>query len=145
MIRKSRPLDFDAIYAVINDAALAYKGVIPADRWHEPYMTRTELQEQIDAGVTFSCYCEDERVLGVMGIQDKQDVFRYGTPMFLLLAGTRGIGTRLLNADTRLAKTCSDRNLESCDVGNRFLSQEWVQTRFGRGQGNPVAKVLEYP
>lgn len=69
MIRKSRPGDFDAIYALINNAAAAYKGLIPDDRWHDPYMTRTELQGQIDRGVKSSCYCEDERVPAVMGIR----------------------------------------------------------------------------
>ena len=53
MIRASRDHDVDAIYAIINDAAQAYRGVIPADRWHEPYMPREELAQEIAAGVRF--------------------------------------------------------------------------------------------
>ena len=91
MIRESHPNDFDVIYTVINNSAIAYKGVIPDDRWREPYMTRTELQEQIDDGVKFSCYCEGDSILGVMGIQDKKDVFLYGTHTFSRPIGTRGL------------------------------------------------------
>jgi N-acetylglutamate synthase-like GNAT family acetyltransferase len=96
MIRKSRPDDFDAIYAIINDAAIAYKGVIPDDRWHDPYMTRTELQKQIDDGVKFSCYCENDKVLGVMGIQDKNDAFLIRHAYVLTTNRNTGIGTKLL-------------------------------------------------
>jgi N-acetylglutamate synthase-like GNAT family acetyltransferase len=96
MIRKSRPDDFDAIYAIINDAAIAYKGVIPDDRWHDPYMTRTELQKQIDDGVKFSCYCENDKVLGVMGIQDKTDAFLIRHAYVLTANRNTGIGTKLL-------------------------------------------------
>jgi N-acetylglutamate synthase-like GNAT family acetyltransferase len=96
VIRNSAPDDFDAIYAVINNAALAYKGVIPADRWHDPYMTRTELQGQIDTGVKFSCYCEDDIVLGVMGIQDRNDVFLIRHAYVTTASRNKGIGTKLL-------------------------------------------------
>lgn len=51
MIRPCTEADFETLYAIINDAAQAYKGVIPADRWHEPYMPREELRHEIDAGV----------------------------------------------------------------------------------------------
>lgn len=53
MIRLFEPNDLDVLYEIINDSAQAYKGVIPTDRWHEPYMTRQELIEQIDDGVQF--------------------------------------------------------------------------------------------
>ena len=96
MIRKSRSEDFDAIYTIINNAAVAYKGVIPDNRWRDPYMTRAELQQQIDSGVEFSCYCEDDRVLGVMGIQDRNDVFLIRHAYVLTTNRNKGIGTKLL-------------------------------------------------
>ena len=96
MIRKTRPEDFDTIYTIINNAATAYKGVIPEDRWHDPYMTRAELQQQIDDGVKFSCYCEDDKVLGVMGIQGKNDVFLIRHAYVLTISRNKGIGTKLL-------------------------------------------------
>ena len=72
MIVKSEPTDFEEIYAIINDGASAYRGIIPADRWHDPYMTAAELNGQIDDGVQFWIYRQDDAVLGVMGIQYKQ-------------------------------------------------------------------------
>jgi GNAT superfamily N-acetyltransferase len=96
MIRSSVPDDFDAIYTIINDAAIAYKGVIPHDRWHDPYMTEKELREQIDNGVRFFCYCENEKVLGVMGIQDKGDVYLIRHAYVLTASRNKGIGTKLL-------------------------------------------------
>jgi GNAT superfamily N-acetyltransferase len=53
MIRQCRDTEFDLIHAIVNDAALAYKGVIPADCWKEPYMPEEELRHEIDQGVVF--------------------------------------------------------------------------------------------
>jgi len=68
------PADVPAIHEIINDAAQAYKGVIPADRWHEPYMTMDELRSEIGKGVRFYGCTVDGRLAGVMGIQDVKDV-----------------------------------------------------------------------
>ena len=68
------PADEPAIYDIINDAAQAYKGVIPADRWHEPYMSMDELRSEIGKGVRFHGCTVDGRLTGVMGIQDVKDV-----------------------------------------------------------------------
>jgi len=53
MIRRCTEADFDAIYEIINDAAETYRGIIPADRWHEPYMSREQLKQEVNAGVQF--------------------------------------------------------------------------------------------
>lgn len=74
MIRLSTIGDFEKNHEIINDSALAYKGVIPEDRWCEPYMPKNELREEIDSGVVFYCYEEEDDILGVMGFQDKGDV-----------------------------------------------------------------------
>ena len=96
MIRKATDADFEAIYRIINDAAIAYRGVIPYDRWHDPYMPRVELQEQIANGVEFSCYCENDDVFGVMGIQDKLDVCLIRHAYVRTASRNTGIGTKLL-------------------------------------------------
>ena len=101
MIRPATIVDFEAIYTVINDAAAAYKGVIPEDRWHDPYMPRPELRREIEDGVSFSCYCENDLVLGVMGIQDKSDVLLIRHAYVLAASRNKGIGTRLLQSLTR--------------------------------------------
>ncbi len=73
-IRPCRDNDRAAILAIVNAAAEAYHGVIPADRWHEPYMPGDELDGEIAAGVVFWGYEEDGRLLGVMGLQSVRDV-----------------------------------------------------------------------
>jgi N-acetylglutamate synthase-like GNAT family acetyltransferase len=74
MVRPATPADLQRIYEIINDAAIAYKGIIPADRWHEPYMPQAELEAQIADGVRFNCYLENDEIVGVMGIQDRGEV-----------------------------------------------------------------------
>ena len=74
MIRVCIDDDFEAIFQVINDAAEAYRGIIPVDRWHEPYMPREELRAEVSAGVAFLGYEKDGELAGVMGTQDVQDV-----------------------------------------------------------------------
>jgi len=96
MITKSEPKDFDTIYEIINDAASAYRGVIPADRWHEPYMTKEELEQQIKEGVLFWKYIEDDKILGVMGIQFKGSVTLIRHAYVRTLERKKGIGGKLL-------------------------------------------------
>lgn len=60
--------------AIVNAAAVAYRGVIPADRWHEPYMPEAELREEIAAGVEFWGLDSDDGLIGVMGVQPVRDV-----------------------------------------------------------------------
>ena len=60
MIVTSTKKDLTQIYEIINDAASAYNGIIPADRWHEPFMSEAELQGQINDGVKFWCYLEND-------------------------------------------------------------------------------------
>ena len=74
MVRRCRADDRDAILAIVNAAAEAYRGVIPADRWHDPYMPAEELDGEISAGVEFWGYEADGELLGVMGIQPLDDV-----------------------------------------------------------------------
>ena len=96
MIRKCTEDDFDEIYNIINDAATAYKGMIPEDQWHEPYMTRQELKEQIDDGVRFSCYIDNHEIIGVMGIQDKVTVQLIRHAYVRTKQRKQGVGSRLL-------------------------------------------------
>ncbi len=88
--------DFRVIYEIINDAAMAYKGVIPADRWQEPYMPEEELKIQIEEGVHFWKYMERDRVLGVMGFQDKNAVNLIRHAYVRTEERNRGIGGKLL-------------------------------------------------
>ena len=96
LIRKSAQADLAAIFAVINDAAQAYRGVIPPDRWHEPYMPRDELVGEIADGVIFWVAEDEGRLLGVMGIQDKGAVALVRHAYVAPTTQRQGVGTRLL-------------------------------------------------
>jgi N-acetylglutamate synthase-like GNAT family acetyltransferase len=95
-IRASLREDFPRILAIINDAALAYRGVIPADRWHDPYMPAGELQKQIDEGVAFSVAEDEGQMLGVMGIQDRGEVALVRHAYVSTTVQRGGVGTKLL-------------------------------------------------
>jgi len=96
MIFKCEQTDFQEIGDIINDAAAAYKDVIPADTWHEPYMSEEELKEQIEQGVQFWCYKENEEMIGVMGIQDKGDVILIRHAYVRSIYRNKGVGSKLL-------------------------------------------------
>jgi len=104
MFVKSTPSDLNFICAIINDGASAYKGIIPADRWHDPYMSLTELKGQIKQGVEFWCYLENDSMLGVMGIQDKEDVTLIRHAYVRTSARNKGIGGKLLSHLKTLTK-----------------------------------------
>ena len=72
-IRSCDSDDVTTILTIVNSAAEAYRGVIPADRWHEPYMSSAELQREISAGVSFVGYEIDGDLVGIMGIQPVRD------------------------------------------------------------------------
>ena len=95
-IRSSADSDFAAILAIINDAAVAYRGVIPADRWRDPYMSADELNQEIRNGVAFWVSELDGRIVGVMGIQDKGDVTLVRHAYVVRTTQRSGVGTRLL-------------------------------------------------
>jgi N-acetylglutamate synthase-like GNAT family acetyltransferase len=95
-IRQSEEADFADILAIVNDAARAYRGVIPADRWHEPYMPAEELAREITSGVVFWLAEAERRVSGVMGIQDRGDVVLVRHAYVAPTAQRSGVGTALL-------------------------------------------------
>jgi N-acetylglutamate synthase-like GNAT family acetyltransferase len=96
MIRQCTDADFEAIYEIINDAAQAYKGVIPEDRWHEPYMSRIQLRHEMEDGVRFWGVEEEQVLVGVMGTQDKGDVCLIRHAYIKTIRRKEGMGTRLL-------------------------------------------------
>ena len=90
--------DLEAMLEVINDAALAYRGVIAADRWKEPYMPLEELRAEIAAGVAFWGWRGAGRLEGVMGLQHVADVALIRHAYTRTAAQGRGIGSALLEA-----------------------------------------------
>ena len=95
-IRQCHERDFETIYSIINEAAEVYKGVIPDDRWKMPYMSKDELRHEIDAGVVFWGFEENNRLIGIMGIQYVQDVTLIRHAYVRLKRQPQGIGKNLL-------------------------------------------------
>ena len=113
MIRKCAIDDVRTIIEIINDAAKAYRGVIPDDRWQEPYMSEPYLTAELDDGVVFQGFTGvGDRLLGVIGVQDKVDVFLIRHAYVRTLARRQGIGGQLLEHVTQ-------------DIDKPFLVGTW--------------------
>lgn len=96
MIRLCSQRDLDTLFSIINDAARAYKGIIPGDRWKEPYMPIQELEEEIEEGVEFWGEEKEGDLTGVMGIQDRGEVTLIRHAYVRTTEQGRGVGRRLL-------------------------------------------------
>lgn len=97
MIRPCNNNDFDIIYSIINDAAGVYKGIIPVDRWKEPYMSKAELRHEMGEGVVFWGYETNNELVGVMGIQRVNDVTLIRHAYVRTVKRNQGIGGKLLS------------------------------------------------
>jgi N-acetylglutamate synthase-like GNAT family acetyltransferase len=129
LIRRSAETDHETILAIVNDAAQAYRGVIPADRWHDPYMPADELAREIAAGIVFWVAEEEGRVLGVMGIQDKGDVALVRHAYVASTVQKKGVGTTLL----RHVETLTDKPI----LIGTWASASWA-IEFYRRNGYTV-------
>jgi GNAT superfamily N-acetyltransferase len=98
VIRPCRESDLEAIYEIVNDAAAAYRGVIPADCWQEPYMPADELRREIAEGVRFFGFDEAGALVGVMGLQDVREVTLIRHAYTRMSRQGQGIGGALLSA-----------------------------------------------
>lgn len=100
-IRRCRDDERAAIVAIVNAAAEAYREVIPADRWREPYMPLGELDDEVAAGVEFWGYEVDGALVGIMGIQSVGDVDLIRHAYVSPESQRRGVGSALLEELTR--------------------------------------------
>lgn len=126
MIRRCTLADIAVMDAIINEAAQKYRGVIPADCWHDPYMSRAELEREIAAGVEFSGWEENGELIGVMGVQRVKDATLIRHAYVRASQQGKGIGGKLLEA-------FSER------VTGRLLIGTWADAswaiRFYQGHG----------
>jgi GNAT superfamily N-acetyltransferase len=98
MIRPCSAMDYPVMLEIINEAARAYRGVIPADRWSEPYMSEVEFRREIEDGVRFWGYVDAGDLVGVMGIQHVRDVSLIRHAYVRTARRQKGIGGKLLDA-----------------------------------------------
>jgi len=103
-IRRCQERDFEQIWAIVNDGAQAYRGIIPADRWATPYMSMDKLRHEIEDGVVFWGLEEDGLLAGVMGLQQVQDVTLIRHAYVRTESQKRGIGRHLLSHLQELTK-----------------------------------------
>jgi N-acetylglutamate synthase-like GNAT family acetyltransferase len=95
-IRPCTPSDFETVWTIINDGASVYRGHVPPDRLHDPYMSQDELRSEIASGVQFSGYESNGHLAGVMGIQHVRDVTLIRHAYVLTAHQGEGIGSQLL-------------------------------------------------
>ena len=144
MIRRCDPRDFESIWAIINDGAQAYKGIIPADRWTDPTCPAKKLQHEIDDGVIFWGYEDAGTLVAVMGIQQVQDVTLIRHAYVRTTSQKQGIGALLLShlrehgQQSRL-----DRHLGRCSLGDPFLRTIRLSNRSSRRKTPAAQKVLD--
>ena len=96
MISEYTKNDISKILHVINDASLRYKGVIPDDCWHEPYMSEQELINEFSDGVRMYGYRYNNKLIGVIGIQKVKDVILIRHAYTLTSHQGKGTGSALL-------------------------------------------------
>ena len=125
-VRRCRDDERGAILAIVNAAAQVYRGVIPADRWHEPYMPSAELDAELGASVVFWGYEQDGALVGVMGFQPVRDVDLIRHAYVLPGNQQRGVGGALLK---RLRQTSARQLL----VGT-WAAADWA-IRFYQRHG----------
>jgi GNAT superfamily N-acetyltransferase len=131
-IRRCRDDEREAILAIVNAAAEAYRGVIPADRWHEPYMPASELDGEIAAGVEFWGYEADGSLLGIMGIQSVRELDLIRHAYVSPASQGRGVGSALLEHFA----SSTDRQM----LVGTWAAAEWA-IRFYRRHGfEPVTR-----
>ena len=108
MINEYKKTDISKILHIINDASLRYKGIIPDDCWHEPYMLEQELVDEFKDGVRMYGYHLNNKLIGVIGIQEVKDVILIRHAYTLSSYQNRGAGSALIeyllkkNQDSRL-------------------------------------------
>jgi GNAT superfamily N-acetyltransferase len=133
-VRKMQAHERESVLAIVNEAARAYRGVIPDDRWHDPYMSAAEFDGEIAAGVEFWCYVVDQQILGVMGLQHVKDVALIRHAYVRTSAQRRGVGAVLL---THLRTNTTGRIL----VGT-WAAADWAIAFYQRHGFKLVPKAI---
>jgi GNAT superfamily N-acetyltransferase len=96
MIGEYKKADTSKILYIINNASLKYKGIIPNDCWHEPYMSEQELIDEFSDGVRMYGYHHNTKLIGVIGIQEVKDIILIIHAYTLTSYQGRGAGSALL-------------------------------------------------
>jgi GNAT superfamily N-acetyltransferase len=146
IIRPCTGANFSAICEIINDAAQAYRGIIPPDRWKTPYMSEDELQAEISDGVVFWAYAANSRLLGVMAIQEVLDVTLIRHAYVRGAERNKGIGGKLLtHLRARTEKPLLIGTWAAADWAIRFYEQHGFALITGREKDQLLRKYWSIP
>ena len=146
MIRPCAESDFSDVLEIINDAAQAYRGIIPADRWHEPYMSAAELTQQMQSGVVFWACEENGALSGVMGIQQVVDVTLIRHAYVRTALRGCGIGTTLLaHLRTLTAKPILIGTWAAATWAIRFYEKHGFELAGGEEKNRLLRKYWAIP
>ncbi len=140
MIRPCTENDFDAILSIINDGAAAYRGIIPNDRWKEPYMPADELRHEIASGISFTGAESGGGLVGVMGIQAVEDVILIRHAYVLTDRQKTGIGSSLL---THLTSKAPIPVLIGTWKAARWAIRFYEKNGFGLIEGDEKDRLLK--
>ena len=119
MISEYKKTDTPKILYIINNASLKYKGIIPDDCWHEPYMSERELIDEFSSGVRMYGYHDNNKLIGVIGIQEVKDVILIRHAYTLTSYQGKGTGSALLEY---LLK----KNQNSCLLVGTWRNATWA-------------------
>ena len=119
MITKYTKKDISKILYVINDAAQKYKGVIPGYCWHEPYMSEQELIIEFNNGVHMFGYRSNDKLIGVMGIQELKEVTLIRHAYTLICYQGTGVGKSLL-------RYILQKNKSACLLVGTWRNATWA-------------------
>lgn len=146
IIRRCSGADFNVIYEIINDAAQAYRGIIPPDLWKTPYMPEAELRAEISDGVVFWGYEADRELLGIMGTQDVPGVTLIRHAYVKSAERNKGIGGRLLaHLRARTEKPVLIGTWAVADWAIRFYEQHGFALITGNEKDRLLRKYWSVP
>ena len=118
MISKYTKSDTSKILHIINDASLRYKGIIPNNCWNEPYMSKHELIDEFNDGVRMYGYHDNNKLIGVIGVQEVKDVILIRHAYTLTSYHGKGVGSMLL------------KNLLKKNQNSRLLVGTWKNAEW---------------
>lgn len=145
-IRRSAKEDVPQMFEVINDSAEAYRGIIPTDQWHDPYMPLERLQREISEGVEFRVYEDGGVIVGVMGIQARGDVDLIRHAYVRTTRRKQGIGAALLrHLENTTARPVLIGTWATAGWAISFLSEERVSRAGAVRDCAASSLVLEHP
>ena len=145
MIRPCNAMDVPVMLEIINDAARAYRGVIPADCWTEPYMSEDELRREIEDGVQFRGVEQEGHLVAVMGIQHVRDVSLLRHAYVRTVSRQKGFGGELLGVlRVQTSKPLLVGTWAAAVLGRTLLRETRVSPRHPGREGRASEEILEH-